>query len=41
MTARARDKLSEVRYAKALTDLIGMGQTLISIDAATLLPLDV
>jgi hypothetical protein len=36
MTARARGILTEVRYAKALTDLIGMGQTFISIDAATL-----
>lgn len=36
MAARARGILTETRYAMALTDLIGMGQTFISIDSVTL-----
>ena len=36
MAARARRIVTEVPYTKALTDLIRMGQTFISIDAATL-----
>lgn len=36
MAARSQGILTETRYAKALTDLIGIGQTFISIDATTL-----
>ena len=36
MAARARGILTDARYAKAVTDLIVIGQTFISIDAATL-----